>query len=142
MSNQLNEAVSKRRQQRAYNPAEEKSFTEYLREGFGYISKAKAAVGRGASSVVDAIVPDSEDQRVEDAVVRKVNRDESMRKAEYIGEAVGNQIAQTGGFLFKTVYTAVKSATGMTSAKVKQTLREIDEMDNPNTSENSTDSDR
>lgn len=132
MSNKLNEAVERRREQNAFNePTAEKSFKEYLREGVGYVGKAKDAVGRATTAVIDTIVPATESERVESAVISKVNRDEAMRKAEYIGEAVGSKVAQTGGFLLKLGYTAVKAATGMTSAKVKQTLREIDDLDNP-----------
>ncbi|MBT7338582.1 MAG: hypothetical protein HN802_02685 [Candidatus Jacksonbacteria bacterium] len=132
MSNKLNEAVELRREQKAFTgPTAEKSFTEYLREGVGYVGKAKDAVGRATTAVVDTVVPATESERVEAAVVSKVNRDEALRKAEYIGEAVGSKVAQTGGFLLKLGYTAIKAATGMTSAKVKATLREIDELDNP-----------
>mgnify|MGYP001217818819 FL=1 len=129
MSDKLNEAVDKRRQHNAFGKPADKPFKEFLREGLGYVKRAKNVVTSKVGDVIDSAVPDTESERVENATIRKINRDEAMAKANYLGEAVGNQVAEKVGFLAKLGYSAVKSATGLTSAKVKGALKEIDELD-------------
>jgi len=120
------DALNKRKAQRSTKVDGPNSFTEWVKEGKGFLTRGMDVVLDKVNDKLKDIAPSDPEARVQKEIVNKVERDELVEKFSTAGRAFGGKIATVGGTTGAAAWSFIKGATGAVSAEAKARLEQLD----------------
>jgi hypothetical protein len=134
------DAVNKRAAQKASQVEDAGSFTDWVSNGKGFLTRGMNVALDRVNNTLEGIAPSDPEQRIQKEVATKVERDELIEKFSTAGRAFGGKIATIGGTTGVAAWSFLKGATGAVSPEAKARLDKLDTFSDPVASSSPDDS--